>query len=187
MKKLLEMSILSVVALVVVGCASLSGGNISTNNPNAYGDYQVDMMSDRELIGKEAILGGMIITMNQPALGTRIELVRYELNRDGYPLRNGEMDNNRLIVDIPGGISVRGYSPGDYLTAVGVIKSAEEISLAGERVRVITMDAIDYQFWRDPKREIYYDEPFFNSPAIGFGFYRPNWGFGFGPYAPYYY
>ena len=75
MKKLLKMGILSVMALVAVGCASLGGGNISTNNPNAYGDYQVDMMSDRDLIGKEAILGGMIITMNQPALGTRIELV----------------------------------------------------------------------------------------------------------------
>lgn len=187
-KRMLKASSLILLVAIITGCASLGGGNISTNNPNAYGDYQIDAFSNQEVIGKEAILGGMITTMNSQGESVRVELVRYELDNDGYPLiRNGAIDNNRLVVDIYGVARINGYAPGDYITVVGDIKSAEDVKVGGEKIRVLTLDAVDYKFWRDPRREIYYDEPFFNSPAIGFGYYRSGFGMGYNPYFPYYY
>lgn len=186
-KQILRAGSFMLLIVLITGCASLGGGNISTNNPNAYGDLQIDGFNNKEVIGKEAILGGMITTINSQGDHIRVEVVRYTLDRDGYPLRDSAKDNDRLIVDIYGVARISGYSPGDYLTAVGNIKSAETVNIGGEEIRVLTMDAIDYQFWKDPRREIYYDEPFFNSPAIGFGYYRPYYGLGFGPYFPYYY
>ncbi len=172
--------------LLLFGCASLGGGNIATNNPYAYGDAQVNMFSNKDLVGKEVLLGGMITTINSQGDYVRVELVRYDLNNNGYPLLREPLDNNRLIVDIYGVVRINGYSPGDYMTAVGIVKQAENVEVSGEKIRVITMDASDYSFWRDPRRDVYYDEPFFNSPALRFGYYQPYWGVGFGSYYPYY-
>ncbi len=177
-------------ASIITGCASLgAGGNISTNNPEAYGDYQIDAFSNQDVIGKEALLGGMITTINSDGNAVRIEAVRYNLNADGFPITNSELDNQRLIVNIQGAVNLRGYSPGSYIAAVGTIKSADTVNIAGESVRVLVMDASDYQFWLSPQQQqqIYYDEPFFNSPAIRAGYWGggPGFGFGFGGY-PYY-
>lgn len=174
--------------LFIVGCASFNGQNISTNNPDAYGDAQVSMMSDKELVGKEVMLGGKITTLNPQGDKVRVEVVRYELDKDGYPIiKSGEMADNRLVVDIYGNVRTNSYYPGDYFTAVGLVKSVDDVSIGGEKVRIIMMDAKDYEFWRDPRREIYYDDFGFNSPAIRYHHYNSYWGFGFGPYFPYYY
>lgn len=173
--------------ILLVGCASFGGGNISSNNPDAYGDAQVDRMSNQDLIGEEAMLGGVITTINTQGNRTRVEVARYELNNDGAPMsRTGALKNNRLIVDIDDHVS-RGYTTGDYFTAVGKIKSVDDISIGGEKVRVIVMDASDFEFWQDPRRDRYYDDYGFNSPAIRVHHYNAGWGFGFGPYFPYYY
>lgn len=187
MKQVLRALSLTSMMLLLAGCASLGGGNISTNNPDAYGDAQITMMSNKDVVGKEAMLGGMISTINTQNNQVRIEAVLYELDRDGYPLRNRAFDNVRLVVNIPGQVRTNGYSPGDYFTAVGLIQSADNVTIGGDNMRVIILEASDYQFWRDPRRDpYYYDDFHFNSPAIRFGHYNPYWGVGFGPYYPYY-
>lgn len=175
-------------ALFLAGCASLGGGNVSSNNPDAYGDAQVEMMSNQELVGKEAILGGVITTINPQGDRTRVEVARYELNSDGAPMsRTGALKNNRLIVDIYDRVNTNSYTTGDYFTAVGSIKSVDDIAIGGEKIRVIVLDATDFKFWQDPRRDRYYDDYGFNSPAIRVHHYNAGWGFGFGSYFPYYY
>lgn len=187
-KKVLKLGLVSLVMLFVAGCASLGGGNISTNNPDAYGDAQVSAMSNKDLVGLEAMLGGKITTLSPSGNKVRVEVVRYELDKDGYPIiKDGEINDNRVIVDIYGHVRTNNYTAGDYFTAVGTIKSVDQVSIGGEKVRIIMMDAIDYEFWRDPRREFYYDDFGFNSPAIRYRHYNSHWGFGFGPYSPYYY
>ncbi len=174
--------------LFLAGCASFNNGNISTNNPDAYGDAQVAIMSNKDLVGVDAMLGGMITTINPQGDRVRVEVVRYELDRDGYPItKGGEITNSRLVVDIYGSVRTNSYSPGDYFTAVGTIKSVDDVKIGDEKIRVVMMDANDYEFWRDPKRELYYDDYGFNSPAIRYHHYNSRWGVGFGPYFPYYY
>lgn len=56
--RVLKLGLVSFLMLLLAGCASLTGGNISTNNPDAYGDAQVSAMSNKDLIGLEAMLGG---------------------------------------------------------------------------------------------------------------------------------
>lgn len=186
--RVLKLGLVSFLMLLLAGCASLTGGNISTNNPDAYGDAQVSAMSNKDLIGLEAMLGGKITTLNSQADKVRVEVVRYELDKDGFPItREGEIADNRIIVDIYGHVRTNGYSPGDYFTAVGTIKSVDDVTIGGENVRIFMMDAKDYEFWRDPRREPYYDDYGFNSPAIRYQHYNAGWGFGFGPYFPYYY
>lgn len=172
--------------LFLAGCASLTGGNISRNNPDAYGDGQVSAMSNQAVVGIDAMLGGMITTLTPQGDHVRVEVVRYELDREGYPIiKGGEITNNRLIVDVYGPVRTNSYAPGDYFTAVGTIKSADDVTIGGEKVRILMMDAKDYQFWRDPRRELYYDDYGFNSPAIRYQQYNSRWGFGFGSYFPY--
>ncbi len=187
MKTILRGLGLASLVLLLAGCASLiGGGNISTNNPNAYGDAQIIVMSNKEVVGKEAMLGGIISTITPQDSHVRVEAVLYELDRDGFPLRNRAFDAVRLVVNIPGKVRTNGYSPGDFFTAVGDITAADNVEIAGESMRVIVMEASDYQFWRDSLRDPYYDDFHFNSPAIRFGHYNPYWGLGFGPYYPYY-
>lgn len=181
-------TLISVLMLFLTACASLSTGNISTNHPDAYVDGQVSAMSNQELVGLEAMLGGMIMTLNPQGDRVRVELVRYELDQRGYPLtRSGAMTNNRLIVDIFGSVRTNGYAPGDYLTVVGTITRVDDVTIGGEKIRVFELDAQDYEFWRDPRREVYYDDHGFNSPAIRYQYFNNHWGLGFGPYFPYYY
>ncbi|WP_026878942.1 Slp family lipoprotein [Ignatzschineria larvae DSM 13226] len=186
-QRLLKISTFLLLAMGLGACASLNSGNISTNNPNAYGDGQLTMFNNKEIIGKEFMLGGSIVTINPQGDHIRVEVVLNTLDQNGYPMRNQPMDQYRMIADIYGPVRTNGYSAGDYFTAVGLVKQAENVKMGGETIRVITLNATDYDFWRDPRREVYYDEPFFNSPALRFGYYQPYWGVGFGPYFPYYY
>lgn len=184
LKHILRVVNLAFFFMLVAGCASMGGANnnIALNNPEAYGDYQIDAMSNKDVIGKEALLGGMVTTMNNHNDYIKIEVVRYNLNANGFPINNSELDNERLVVNVFGTANVKGYSPGSYIAAVGIIKSADTVDIGGDKIRILTMDATDYQMWLNPQQQGYYDEPFFNSPSIGVGYWGggPSVGFGFG-------
>ncbi|MHC5225320.1 Slp family lipoprotein [Ignatzschineria sp. LJL83] len=185
MKKLLKIGSSLFVMLLIVGCSTFNGQNISNMNPDAYGEAQVLTMNQRELVGKEVLLGGMITTITPQGDQVRVEVVPYPLNQVGSPITSaGAIDGMRVVVDIYGSVRTKGYTPGDYFTAVGNVKSVENITVAKEKIRVVIMDASDYQFKKDPRREVYYDDYHFNSPAIRY--YSPYWGFGFGPRYGYY-
>ena len=185
MKKLLKMGSSLLVMTLIVGCSTFNGQNIANTNPDAYGEAQVLTMTSKELVGKEVLLGGMITTITPQGDQVRVEVVPYTLNQVGSPIISmGAIDGMRLVVDIYGSVRTKGYTPGDYFTAVGNVKSVENITVAKEKIRVVIMDATDYQFKKDPRREVYYDDYQFNSPAIRY--YSPYWGFGFGHRYPYY-
>ena len=184
-KIILNISSPLLVMLLIAGCSTFNGQNIANMNPDAYGEAQVLTMSQKELVGKEVLLGGMITTITPQGDLVRVEVVPYELNQVGSPIIHaGAIDGMRLVVDIDGNVRTSGYTPGDYFTAVGNVKSVENITVAKEKIRVVIMDASDYQFKKDPRREVYYDDYHFNSPAIRY--YSPYWGFGFGHRYPYY-
>ncbi|PWD81355.1 hypothetical protein DC083_05565 [Ignatzschineria ureiclastica] len=147
-QRLLKTSTFLLLTIVLGACASLNSGNISTNNPNAYGDGQITMFNNKEIIGKEFMLGGSIVTINPQGDHIRVEVVLYTLDQNGYPMRNQPMDQYRMIADIYGPVRTNGYSAGDYFTAVGLVKQAENVKMGGETIRVITLNATDYDFWR---------------------------------------
>lgn len=167
--------------LFLVGCMT---GNIANNYPTAMSDYEIDQYSKEMIIGEEVLLGGKISTIQNHSQGARVELVRHELNTRGFPMEAHPIAGDRLIIQVRRNLSKNHYTPGDYLTAFGVVKSLEETEFGGEKLRVITIDAEDFSFWEDQRREFYRDRMPFNS-HIGYGYYpRSGIGFGFGTYWP---
>lgn len=180
MKKLLKMSSLLLVMTLIVGCSTFNGQNIANTNPDAYGEMQVLTMSNKEVIGKEVLLGGMITMITAHGEKVRVEVLPYKLSQSGAPLmRTGVIDGLRLVVDIYGSVRTKGYTTGDYFTVVGSVKASEDIMISKEKTRILTIEAEEYQFWQDPRRDMYYEDYYFNSPAIRY--HSPYWGFGFGP------
>lgn len=173
--------LLTLSALVLTGCV---GSNIANTYPTAMSDQEIDRYSQEALIGEEALLGGKISTIQNSVEGARVELVRHELNTRGYPMEAHPIDGDRLVIRVKRNLSKNHYTPGDYLTAFGVVKSIEETTLGGKKLRVITIEAEDFSFWEDQRREFYRDRMPFNNNVgsyVGFGNYpRSGVGFSFG-------
>ncbi|OYQ87726.1 hypothetical protein B9T21_05570 [Wohlfahrtiimonas chitiniclastica] len=158
--------------LLLQGCAS----NFLVNQANASNALRYEAIADlpkKEVIGQMAYLGGQIVTIDRAK--RQIELVARHINASGYPEAGTNQQNARIFVNIPMSVQINFYdlTIGDRLAALGPVKEAQSLDIAGNPMTIVEMTADDYRTWTNQRFEPWDDDPWLWGPRFGPRYYRP--------------
>lgn len=114
----LRIAALLSMALLLAACASAppidAGGADRTLAPREAATTATDV------VGSRVVWGGTIVTSNNLADATRIEVLAYPLN-DSLRPRTDQSPAGRFLVQAPGYLETQDYAPGRLLTVTGNI------------------------------------------------------------------
>jgi outer membrane lipoprotein len=133
--------LLSIVTLLLIGCATVSKLDVSRVNSLATPN-EVARQPD-SAIGKTVQWGGEIIAVINRRDSTEVQVLAYPLYSDGSP--NRELDAiGRFLVVYRGYLEPLDYAAGRLLTVVGTVSElrADTVGQAGYRLPVIQAEQL---------------------------------------------
>ncbi|GAA5093640.1 Slp family lipoprotein [Wohlfahrtiimonas larvae] len=129
--------------LLLTACASTFGDQAQ----NAI-TYQEALQSPSAALGKTIIVGGPIISYNQTANGTQIEIANAPLNDQDAPSIRGNM-SERVIINIADHIPAEQLQ-NVRISAIGSITDMAEMTRYGN-TKIIMITATQHRIWRTTK------------------------------------
>lgn len=133
--------LLSIVTLLLIGCATVSKLDVSRVNSLAMPN-EVARQSDGA-VGKTVQWGGEIIAASNRQDSTEVQVLAYPLYGDGSP--NRELDaTGRFLLVYRGYLEPLDYAAGRQMTAVGTVSElrADAVGQAGYRLPVIQAEQL---------------------------------------------
>ncbi|SMY15044.1 Slp family lipoprotein [Photobacterium aquimaris] len=157
---------LGVILVFMVGCASLPA-TLVTKSKDPITDLSVIQQHPQASQNKEVRLGGVIASIRNEQLQTRIEMVAMPLTSDGRPILNAQ-SKGRFIAYINGFLEPLEYAKGRLLTVVGKFSGDEQGKIGKYPYTFPVVQVFGQQLWR-VQQQIQLDDPFWTrQPCYSF-------------------
>lgn len=170
-------SVLGLLALLLTGCATVSGQATYRAAERGIVDEQaLDIAAVRQNpqahIQSEVRWGGVVESVENHDGETWIEVVERPLNRAGQPQANG-LSNGRFFAIAPNFLDPEDYRAGRALTVSGSITGLHTGTIGGAEYEFPKVAVVDHTLWlpstvRASKRRPYYS-PYRGSLSVGIG------------------
>lgn len=118
--------------------------------------------------------GGVIVSVENKATETVIELVEYPLSSLAKPLVKEGGSRGRFRVHVDGFIEPQDYQIGRSLTVVGTLTGAEQGTIGEYEYLFASVKSDSYYLWKEDKEK---DEAviYYHRPLIYDHWYHPRW------------
>ena len=152
---------LGLLATGLTACVSTPGLDTSSINSKATPSQVTDSFPNEQ--GNHVRWGGQIISISNKENITQLQILAYPLaSRDGYP-NTYRKPIGRFILKYAGFLEPEDYSPGEVVTAVGVVTGLTPEVIEGVSSDMPLLDSDQLKLWPRPQeRNIFY-------PTFGFG------------------
>ncbi|MGV6827271.1 MAG: Slp family lipoprotein [bacterium] len=142
-----EWILLAVVVLVMGGCNTLPE---TTDNQITPGQ----LSGNHDLVARGSNLrwGGEIVSVENYASNTVLEIIAYPLNASGEP-SVGQASTGRFLADRKGFLEPREYKPGRRVTISGPLLGFQDRPIGQTQVAFPALDAQQIQIWGDSPRQ----------------------------------
>ncbi len=176
MKGMLQAALL-VLMLALAGCSHvLSKEALSAVDPLL--DFEQVRADPEPFRGETLVLGGLILDNAASREGSVLEVLRYDLDRWGWP-RQSEAGDGRFLARSEKFLDPAQYKPGRLVTLTGRVAGQESRPLRDSSYSYPVFDLGEVYLW-PPYRErpYYYDDyPFYGPPYYPYYYppYYPYW------------
>ncbi|MBV0933609.1 Slp family lipoprotein [Marinobacterium weihaiense] len=110
--------------------------------------------------------GGEIAAVHNRAESTEIEVVQFELNASGRPLKS-DTSGGRFRLQVPGFLDPAIHAPGRLVTALGTFSGMTDGHIDEQPYRFPVLRSESVHLWPVIKEPVKCDcEPMFNSPLL---------------------
>jgi outer membrane lipoprotein len=168
MKKLLILPLLAF--LFLSGCAHVIS-EAARNQVDQSITFGKLRGNPEAFIGKNAMLGGIVVVAKNTKEGGQLEIVQFKLDELGFPIESSN-SGGRFLATTPDFIDAMVYSPRRMVTIVGEVKGK----------KVLPLDEVDYTYPVISIKEIYAWKV--QESERGFPYPAPG---SYNNYDPYYY
>ncbi|MFA5515412.1 MAG: Slp/YeaY family lipoprotein [Desulfuromonadales bacterium] len=154
--------------LLLAGCATVPLPEEALSRVDPTVEFAQVKANPERYAGTTLLVGGQIVANAAGREGTVLEILRYELNSSGQPVRVDEA-GGRFLVRSERFLDPEIYEKGDYITLTGTVLGQEEKPLQGIEYTypVFRLDAA--HLWRESPASYY---PGYYNP-YGPGYYYP--------------
>ncbi|KAE8178822.1 Slp family lipoprotein [Photobacterium carnosum] len=160
------------ILVFMVGCASLPA-TLVTKSKDPITDLTVILQHPQANQGKEIRLGGVIASIRNEQLQTRIEMVAMPLTADGRPILHSP-SQGRFIAYIHGFLEPLEYTKGRLLTVVGQFSGDEKGTIGQYPYIFPVVQVSGEQLWQ-VQQQVQLNDPFWmHQPCYSFNCDR--WG-----------
>jgi outer membrane lipoprotein len=166
--------------LLLSGCAHiLSDEALHSVDPTVeYAQVKADPEAWR---GSTLVLGGRIIEVKNERSGTTLEILRYSLDRSGYPTTVDEA-GGRFLARTDRFLDPEVYEAGRLVTLAGTLEGSETRPVGGVDYAYPVFRVGELRLLREPYRSYPYAPYYYGYPYYGDPFYDPWYRFRFWPY-----
>jgi outer membrane lipoprotein len=164
-------------SLILAGCASTSVPEAISIAPA--GDISVEEVQQQKdrFVDNKVRWGGSIISVQNHAKETRIEILSRNLSKAGKP-REETKSGGRFIARIPGFLEPEEFPKDRLMTVTGTLKEVLEQPVGNYPYPYPVVDTEAYYLWPEEKRypSQYYD-PFYDPYFYPYPYWRryPYW------------
>jgi outer membrane lipoprotein len=133
--------------------------------------------------GSTLVLGGRIIEVTNERAGTTLEILRYNLDRSGYPTSVDEA-GGRFMARIGHFLDPEVYEAGRMVALAGTVEGSETRPIGGVDYVYPVFRVGELRLLREPYRSYYYPSYYYGYPYYWDPFYDPWYPWYRYPYWP---
>lgn len=135
--------------LLLVGCA---GNPIDISSITESRSPQSIIQANAGENG-EVLWGGIILSSENLASGTQIEVLSYPLDHRQYPMQNRK-STGRFLVNHPDYLETVDYAPGRVLTVSGALAGIDKATIGEANYDYVTLVPSQMYLWRKDGQDI---------------------------------
>lgn len=117
--------------------------------------------------GRSVAWGGTVVAVDNLRDRTRLEILAFPLDRDGYP-RAEDKSTGRFLADHYGFLDPADYAPGRRVTVRGTLGAVEAGTVGDAPYRYPTVEAAEVRLWSEEQADSFWTPRF----HIGIGVYK---------------